>query len=150
MARSTVFLLAYDEDGGFYDHVVPPTPAPGTPDEFVGGEPIGLGVRVPMVIVSPWTRGGRVCSRVYDHTSILRFLEAWTGVPEPNLSAWRRAVCGDLTEAFDFGHPDFTVPELPELEPVACPIGERPPVPDPQVSPVQEPGGRRGPGPTGF
>lgn len=146
VARSTVFLLGYDEDGGFFDHVPPPTPPPGTPGEFVGGEPIGLGVRVPMILVSPWTRGGRVCSRVFDHTSILRFLEAWTGVREPNISAWRRAVCGDLAEAFDFDHPDFSLPDLPEPEPVACPAGTRPPVPVPQAPPDQEPGTRPAPG----
>jgi phospholipase C len=55
--------------------------------------PIGLGPRVPMIVVSPWSRGGWVDSQVFDHTSVLRFLEQWTGVREPNISRWRRAVC---------------------------------------------------------
>jgi hypothetical protein len=66
------------------------------------GEPVGLGFRVPMLIVSPWTRGGWVNSQVFDHTSVLRFLERRFGVAEPNIGPWRRAVCGDLTSAFDF------------------------------------------------
>ncbi|MDB6040494.1 MAG: phospholipase phosphocholine-specific, partial [Verrucomicrobiales bacterium] len=82
--NSTAFILTYDENDGFFDHVPPPVPAARTADEFVNNQPIGLGVRVPTVIVSPWTRGGYVCSEVFDHTSILRFLEQWTGVVEPN------------------------------------------------------------------
>ena len=75
-----------------------------------GMQPIGLGPRVPMIIVSPWTQGGWVCSQVFDHTSVLRFLEVRFGVEEPNISAWRRAVCGDLTAAFDFSnHPEPAV-----------------------------------------
>ena len=109
----TVFILTYDENGGLFDHLPPPVPPPGTTDEFAYGQPIGLGVRVPMLLVSPWTRGGRVCSQVFDHTSILRFLETWTGVEEPNISAWRRQVCGDLTSAFDFATPDTSHPNLP-------------------------------------
>jgi phospholipase C len=140
VGRSTVFMLTYDENGGFFDHVPPPVPPAGTPGEFVKGQPIGLGVRVPMILVSPWTRGGWVCSQVFDHTSILRFLEAWTGVREPNLSAWRRKICGDLTAAFDFRHPDFTLPELPVPEPVSCPGGSKPVVPAAQALPAQEPG----------
>lgn len=66
------------------------------------GRPYGLGPRVPMFVVSPWSRGGWVCSEVFDHTSVLRFMEARFGVREPNISAWRRAVCGDLTRALDF------------------------------------------------
>jgi phospholipase C len=82
-----------------------------------GIQPIGLGPRVPLIIISPWTKGGLVCSETFDHTSVLRFLEARFGVKEPNISAWRRTICGDLTSAFDFsGKPDtatvsFTVPQ---------------------------------------
>jgi phospholipase C len=71
-----------------------------------GRYPLGLGVRVPAIIVSPWSRGGFVCSEVFDHTSTLRFLEARFGVAEPNISDWRRAVCGDLTSALDFKSPN--------------------------------------------
>jgi phospholipase C len=98
----TAFILCYDENDGLFDHVVPPTPKRGTAGEFVGGEPIGLGFRTPTTIVSPWTAGGFVCSDIFDHTSLIRFIEARFGVHEPNISAWRRQVCGDLTSAFRF------------------------------------------------
>lgn len=117
----TVFILNYDEAGGFYDHMPPPVPPVGsyrgkstvpidgeTKDYRGSGEagdeqhPIGLGIRVPAMIVSPWTRGGNVCSELFDHTSVLQFMEKRFGVQEPNISAWRRSVCGDLTSAFDF------------------------------------------------
>lgn len=142
MLGSTVFFLVYDENDGFFDHVPPPTPPTGTADEFVRGLPIGLGVRVPMIIVSPWTRGGFVCSQVFDHTSIIRFLETWTGVQEPNISTWRRAVCGDLTSALDFNHPDLSYPILPSVAVVACSGGISPPAPSLQQMPDQEPGVR--------
>jgi phospholipase C len=112
--RKTALIFCYDEDGGYFDHVAPPTPPAGTRDEFVGGKPIGLGFRVPAVVCSPWTRGGRVCSQTYDHTSILRFLERRFGVEEPNISEWRRKTCGDLWESFDFADPDYSFPRLPE------------------------------------
>jgi phospholipase C len=138
--NSTAFILTYDENGGFFDHIPSAVPPPGTPDEFVIGLPIGLGPRVPTIIVSPWTRGGYVCSEVFDHTSVLRFLEKWTGVAEPNISAWRRTVCGDLTSAFDFAHPDTTYPSLPAVTSLDCPVAIDPPVPSPQSAPFQEPG----------
>ena len=72
--------------------------------ESYRGVPFGLGPRVPAIIVSPWTVGGFVNSEVFDHTSVIRFLETRFGVAEPNISAWRRAVAGDLTSAFDFGN----------------------------------------------
>jgi len=67
--------------------------------------PVGLGIRTPTIIVSPWTRGGNVCSQLFDHTSVLQFMEKRFGVMEPNISHWRRSVSGDLTSAFDFGDP---------------------------------------------
>src|SRR2546430_17004733 len=76
--------------------------------------PYGLGQRVPMIVVSPWSKGGWVCSEVFDHTSIVRFIERRFGVREPNISPWRRSVCGDLTAAFDFARTDPKVPALPE------------------------------------
>jgi phospholipase C len=68
--------------------------------------PYGLGPRVPLTVISPWSRGGWVNSQVFDHTSVIRFIERRFGVVEPNISAWRRAVCGDLASAFDFARPD--------------------------------------------
>ena len=140
--NSTVFILTYDENGGFFDHIPAPVPVPGTADEFVNGLPIGLGVRVPTLIISPWTRGGYVCSQVFDHTSIIRFLEAWTGVAESNISAWRRRICGDLTSAFNFANPDTSYSGLPPVLPVDCASGTSPSVPNKQAVPVQEAGAR--------
>jgi phospholipase C len=116
----TALIICYDEEGGFFDHVPPPVPPAsrsegysGVPldGEISGGEPVGLGARVPLLVVSPWTRGGWVCSELFDHTSILRFLERRFGVAEPNISPWRRAVCGDLTSMFDFARPDALRPD---------------------------------------
>ncbi len=125
--QSTAVFMTMDECGGFFDHVPPPTAPPGTPGEYVTTTklpasalgirgPIGLGFRVPMLVVSPFSRGGFVCSDTFDHTSLLRFLETRFGVEVPNLSAWRRAVTGDLTSAFNFAAPD---PSLPALAPPA-------------------------------
>lgn len=75
----TALVVSYDENGGFFDHVSPPTPAP-----------IGLGFRVPCLVISPYSRGGRVHSEVLDHTSQLRLIGARFGVPVPNLTAWRQ------------------------------------------------------------
>jgi phospholipase C len=128
--KKTVFVLTYDENDGYFDHV-PPFVAPhpdgsngltskgiDTSAEYVANSaqqsnkraarvsPIGLGYRVPMVIASPWSRGGWVNSQVFDHTSSLQFLEHFlshkTGkkIQEPNISNWRRAVCGNLSSVF--------------------------------------------------
>lgn len=133
--KKTIFILAYDENDGYFDHV-PPFTAPhshkeGTgkvsagidtrvefvtreqelarnnfPEKYEREAPIGLGFRVPLVIASPWSKGGYVNSEVFDHTSTLQFLEKFlshkTGkkITEPNISDWRRTVCGDLTSVF--------------------------------------------------
>jgi len=134
-SRTALFVM-FDENDGFFDHVPPPAPPsrdPAAPDGLAGGStvatggeyhlvrseadaksenpaligrPYGLGPRVPMYVVSPWSRGGWVNSEVFDHTSVIRFLEQRFGVQEPNISPWRRAVCGDLTSAFDFRRPN--------------------------------------------
>ncbi|MFF2850340.1 phosphocholine-specific phospholipase C [Streptomyces sp. NPDC058001] len=140
--RHTVVLINYDENDGFFDHVPPPVPAPEVTEERWQDLPTGLGVRVPMLVVSPWTVGGHVCSEVFDHTSVIRLLEKWTGVHEPNIGAWRRQVTGDLTGAFDFGRAQ----RQPEVErPGAVPPftgrwSPRPPAR--QTRPEQEPGTR--------
>lgn len=110
----TVFILNYDENDGIFDHVAPPVPAAGTPHEFVDGLPIGGGFRVPCILVSPWTSGGWVSSELFDHTSVLQFLEKFTGVREPNISDWRRRTFGDLTSAFRFEDPKGGAPRLPD------------------------------------
>lgn len=121
----TVLFIVYDENGGFFDHVPPITPLTGTDGEYLTlaplpaaasgiAGPIGLGFRVPCLVISPFSRGGYYAQQTYDHTSLLRFLETRFKVEVPNLSAWRRLVTGDLTEAFAFHHrPDVTVPTLP-------------------------------------
>ncbi|NUP47046.1 MAG: phospholipase C, phosphocholine-specific [Catenulispora sp.] len=142
----TVLVLNYDENDGFFDHVIPPTPPAGTPDEFVGGLPIGLGVRVPQIVISPWSQGGWVDSTVYDHTSSIRLIEKWTGVHEPNISAWRRAVCGDLTNALNFTTSTTTFPSLPATGPLVtaanseCSTLPAPTPPASQSMPAQESG----------
>lgn len=145
----SAFIQAYDENDGLFDHVVPPLPPPGTPGEFINGKPVGLGFRVPCFVVSPWSRGGYVCSETFDHTSLLRLLEARFGVEVPNVTAWRRRVCGDLTGAFGFGaEPRLDVPQLPDtqsrLEAIyeQQPILPAPHVPAVQSMPRQEPGTR--------
>jgi len=100
--RKTLFILTYDENDGYFDHVVPPTAPAGTADEYVEGLPIGLGFRVPCTLISPWTAGGNVYSGTLDHTSLIRIIETRFGVREPNISAWRRATCGDFTQALKF------------------------------------------------
>jgi phospholipase C len=164
----TALFITYDENDGFFDHIVPPyaptTAADGastvdTALEIYHGEagtpgastgvvgPYGLGQRVPMLVVSPWSKGGYVNSEVSDHTSIIRFLERRFGVIESNISPWRRTVCGDLTSAFDFTTTDDRVPPLPSTTAYAPPDRLRHPdvVPNPpaqQVVPAQEPGVR--------
>jgi len=141
----TAFIVVYDENDGLFDHVIPPTPPPGTPGEYIGGLPVGLGFRVPCLVISPFSRGGYVCGDVFDHTSTLRFIEARFGVEVPNLTAWRRATCGDLTAAFGFGTPpDTSVPSLPstagtlELVEQQVRLLPRPAVPSIQLMPKPE------------
>jgi len=144
----TVFFLTYDENDGFFDHVPPPTASLGTPDEYVAGLPIGLGFRVPMIVISPWSTGGFVCGSVFDHTSIIRFIERRFGVREPNISAWRRRTCGDLTSAFDFRDQPARFPRIPNptgsaaIAQQQCSANPAPTVPAHQSMPSQEPGHR--------
>jgi phospholipase C len=123
--EKTAIIVMYDENGGFFDHVPPPTPPHGTPGEFLDTHPlpddvkgvrgpIGLGFRVPCLVLSPYSRGGFVCSDTFDHTSQLKFLESRFGVDVPNISKWRRHAVGDMVSAFSFGrHPHPHVPTLP-------------------------------------
>jgi phospholipase C len=152
--NSTLVIIDYDENDGAFDHVPPPVAPQGTTDEFYlesslapNPLPVGLGYRVPLFLISPWTRGGWVTSEVFDHTSVLQFLEKWTtaiGKPAvcPNISEWRRAVCGDLTNALDFSRPVYGLPDLPF---VSAPVGEANSyeiLPTTNEQPVQEPGAK--------
>nr|WP_121269471.1 phospholipase C, phosphocholine-specific [Pedobacter schmidteae] len=132
--KKTIFITTYDENDGYFDHVppysIPDAKVPGTglvskgidteiehvrlanelkqgiPEKAAREAPIGLGFRVPMLIASPWSRGGRVCSEVFDHTSTLQFLEVFFShklnkeIKLDNISQWRRTICGDLTSVF--------------------------------------------------
>ncbi len=168
--EKTAVIVSYDENGGFFDHLSPPTAPPGTPGEFIppsivnnvsgsGGitGPIGFGNRVPCLVISPYSRGGRVDDTVYDHTSQLRLIETRFGVPIPNLpnECWRRSITGDMTNAFDFStfNPDRpklgapvlqAIPKLAQCVPNAVTgtlnLGKPYPVPYPQTMPVQESG----------
>ena len=120
----TVFLVSYDENGGFFDHVPPPVAPAGTAGEYLTGTlpsaasgiagPIGLGFRTPALVISPFSRGGYLASQTFDHTSTLRLIETLFGVEVPNLSAWRRGVTGDMTSALALANPPNTsVPPLP-------------------------------------
>ncbi len=173
----TVLLVTFDENDGFFDHVPPPAPPgkdetgalmgastvdttgeyhlvrspadPGAERDELMGRPYGLGPRVPMYVISPWSRGGWVNSQVFDHTSMIRFLEERFGVAEPNITPWRRAVCGDLTSAFDFRTPNnkpFPT-NLPATAAVAAraaalPGRTTPPTPAEPAAPVQAEGVR--------
>jgi len=139
--KKTIFILTYDENDGYFDHI-PPFVAPhsgkpetgsvsggmdtrveyvtvqqekernGFPVPFDGESPVGLGFRVPLIVASPWSRGGFVNSEVFDHTSTLQFLEKFLtqkkgkSIRASNISEWRRAVSGDLTSTFNPSSPD--------------------------------------------
>jgi phospholipase C len=150
----TVFFLNYDENDGFFDHIPPPVPAispamgkstVAVAGEIYKGEPVGLGPRVPMLVISPWSRGGHVSSELFDHTSVIRFLEKRFGVMEPNITPWRRAVCGDLTGTLDFSTAggEIRLPDTASYAAAALSQQQLPP-PGPQGAalPVQEPGRR--------
>lgn len=133
--KKTIFIMTYDENDGYFDHCpsfAAPDPdrpetgcssakigpdgleytnaqdeiAQGVPEHLARSAPIGLGFRVPMIIASPWSRGGWVNSELCDHSSSLRFLERFVEakfgktIREDNISPWRRAICGDLTSCF--------------------------------------------------
>ena len=127
MWENTVLFVTWDENGGFFDHVAPLVAPPGTPGEYLtvpdidndyGGilGPIGLGFRVPLLVISPFSRGGFLCSERFDHTSLLRFLETRFGVEVPNLSEWRRENTGDLTGALNLAEPNKTMGKLPKVQ----------------------------------
>ncbi|WP_109505504.1 phosphocholine-specific phospholipase C [Nocardioides speluncae] len=159
----TALFITYDENDGFFDHIVPPFPpksdAQGLSTVSVEGEHYpggggyaaghyGPGPRVPMFVVSPWSTGGYSCSEVFDHTSIIRFMEQRFGVIEPNISPWRRAIFGDLTSAFDFGAVASTPPALPDTSGYEPPDRDRhptyvPKAPTKPAMPKQESGSRR-------
>jgi phospholipase C len=114
---STLFMT-YDEGGGFYDHVPPPKACKPDDSPMVYGypnDPPGdfdqLGARVPLIAVGPYVKHHYVSHHVYDHTSILRFLEEKFNLP---YLTRRDANADGMMDLFDFDHPDFTRPKLPK------------------------------------
>ena len=152
----TAFILNYDENDGFFDHVPPPIPpagnAPGKSTVDMAGEvyqgvPVGLGPRVPLMVISPWTKGGFVNSQTFDHTSVIRLLEARFGVTEPNITPWRRAVTGDLTSVFDFAEPNRTyAARLPDASGLPALAKSQATLPWPKPPAAQPPLPRQEPG----
>jgi phospholipase C len=125
----TALFLMYDENDGWFDHVAPPTAPAGTAGEYLTANPpalgdpvpgtlgiagpLGLGVRVPMLVMSPFSRGGHVTHDLFDHTSQLQLISERFGVELPNVSAWRRATVGDLTSTLFRSAADDSLPSLP-------------------------------------
>ncbi len=95
-------IVTYDESGGFFDHVAPPTACMPHPAATAGYDTTDLnrlGIRVPFVVVSPWARARFVSHVVHDHTSVLRFIETLFDIPA--LTA-RDANAAALLDMFDF------------------------------------------------
>ncbi|KAF2482894.1 putative non-hemolytic phospholipase C precursor [Neohortaea acidophila] len=123
--NNTVLIISYDETGGWGDHVVPYHSPSGTPGEWIqdpygeaGYVYTGPGFRLPFYIISPWTRGGYVYTGKSDHNSQIKFVEEvfaakGKNVKTPVMNAWRREFMSDLTLAFDFEHPDYSIPSMP-------------------------------------
>jgi phospholipase C len=112
----SAMLMTYDEGGGFYDHVAPPTAV--APDNFAPrllatdtpGDFRRLGFRVPLIAVSPFVKPHYVSHSVSDHTSILKFIEKRFGLPS---LTDRDAAAHDLTDMFDFSR--MAMESLPKL-----------------------------------
>ena len=135
-----------DTCGEYHEHLV--SYRSSAQDQALLHQPYGLGPRVPMLVISPWSRGGWVNSQVFDHTSVIRFMERRFGVMEPNISTWRRAVCGDLTSALDFSRVNRSgLPPLPATAALAAraralPARTLPAIPVAPATPRQTPGTR--------
>ncbi len=135
-----------DTRGEYHEHLV--SYRSSAQDQALLHRPYGLGPRVPMLVISPWSRGGWVNSQVFDHTSVIRFIEQRFGVLEPNITPWRRAVCGDLTSTLDFAHSDHSalapLPATAERARRAAALPDRslPATPGTSAVPRQEPGTR--------
>jgi len=116
--EKTALFVTYDEHGGWYDHVPPPKAI--EPDDIPpsipkGGQPGAFnryGFRVPLYVISPWSRADYVSHHVSDHTSILAFIEEKWNLPA---LTWRDANAWKLTDMLDFRRPSFSDP--PTLPP---------------------------------
>jgi phospholipase C len=115
--KNSIIFLTYDENGGMYDHVVPPKAC--APDDIKpldssvpGADFTQYGFRVPLFVISPYAKRGYVSHQVGDHTSILRFVEARFDLPAMTI---RDANALPPYDMLDFEHPDFSVPALPTV-----------------------------------
>ncbi|KAJ3824170.1 non-hemolytic phospholipase C precursor [Lentinula raphanica] len=126
--NKTILMISFDESGGWGDHVVPFTSPQNTPGEWITNPftgqpaPTGPGFRLPFTVISPWTRGGVVFTEPADHISQTLFLEQWAaarGTPFTNtqINDWRREHMSNLTNMFDFEHPDYSAAPLPHTPP---------------------------------
>lgn len=112
----SVFILTYDDPGGLYDHVAPISEV--APDSIqpiyktgdIKGSFAQSGLRVPVVVISPWTKPHYVSHVNRDYTAILKFIETRFGIPA--LTA-RDAAQDNMEEFFDFATP--TIPTPPTL-----------------------------------
>jgi len=127
---STVLIFTFDEWGGFFDHVPPPRVAApnGVDPDLVNGKAL-LGVRIPSLVVSPFSRGNpqspRVMHQIFDHTSILKLIEWRFGLP-PLTARDASDEIGNLKIALNISQPDASIPSLPAplpYVPVACAQG---------------------------
>src|SRR5262249_21370193 len=88
--KSTAIVITWDDFGGFYDHVAPPML-----DRF------GLGPRVPLLVISPWSKRG-IDHTTYDFTSVIKFASENFGLP---LLTKRERDANSLRSASQFQHP---------------------------------------------
>ena len=126
---NTVLIITRDEWGGFFEHVVPPRViAPNQVDpDLVDGKAL-LGCRVPVLLVSPFSRGNpadpRINSLLYDHTSVLKLIE-WRWNLPPLTARDASSEVTNLAYALDFDQPVTSVPVLPEVSaPTPAPCGQ--------------------------
>jgi phospholipase C len=116
--KSTVFIVTFDEWGGFFEHVAPPRAiaANNVDTDLVDGKAL-LGFRVPAVIASPFSRGvensPRVNHLVFDHTSILKLIE-WRWRLAPLTPRDASSDVNNLADALNFDQPVVALPTLPK------------------------------------
>jgi phospholipase C len=103
--QSTMLVIVYDEHGGFYDHVQPPSS-----EVPLAGQPSGkFGPRVPAFVVSPYTPAGLVLKDVYDHSSIAATILNCFCAPHPPFMSARVSAARDLRDAVPLDGPRGTI-----------------------------------------
>jgi phospholipase C len=125
--KHTVLIINFDEWGGFYDHVPPPTAPIPPADQAAGNEDGRLGFRTPALLIAPWAPHGVVSHEQFDHTSVLRLIESRWGLQPLTV---RDATANNIADALDFTQqqkrgPLFFVPPGPYGLP--CAVSPVPP-----------------------